>query len=120
MNRTITFLVDKQVKKYFVPKWIRYPRNKFTLYGGDNSVPNSHSYFFLEFADILGVEYKVKDYNDEIKRVVSEYLVNQDFHTIEAVMGKKRWHTPILYLITAVAKPFIQEQFNQVMLPREK
>ena len=67
MNRTITFLVDKQVKKYFVSKWIRYSRNKFTLYGGDNiHVPYPHSYFFLEFADILGVEYKVKDYNDEI------------------------------------------------------
>ena len=59
--------------------------------------------------------------NEDIKRVVSEYLLNQDIHTIEIIMGKKRWHSYIMsFLVNRIVKPLMQEEINKLLLKRYK
>ena len=58
--------------------------------------------------------------NDDIKRVVSEYLLNQDIHTIEIIWGKRHWHTPILYFFSSIVRIIGQKEINKVVLTREE
>ena len=58
--------------------------------------------------------------NDDIKRVVSEYLLNQDIHAVEIIWGKRRWHTPFFnFFSNVIIKSIFQVEINKVVLPRD-
>ena len=59
--------------------------------------------------------------NEDIKRVVSEYLLNQDIHTVEIIWGKKRWHSYIMsFLVNGMIKPLARKEMNKIALTREE
>jgi len=58
--------------------------------------------------------------NEEIKRVVLEYFLNEEILAIELKVGKWRWHTPIMsFFVNGILKPLLKDQMDRILLPSD-